>query len=141
MGKCSLLVSFCLLLPAATSAQTVKGFNRPKANCGVRFFAQGLADQLRDWNQRGRYHPDDVRLEKEGAVKGRAVFMGDSITDGWDLAKYSPGKPNVNRRVRRRAQLIPGDFAIFFLTRTETCGIKLGMNGSRARRNDARNRP
>jgi hypothetical protein len=134
-------VSFCLLLPAATSAQMVKGFNRPKANCGVRFFAQGLADQLRDWNQLGRYHPDDVHLQNEGTVKGRAVFMGDSITDRWDLAHYFHGKPYVNRKVRRRAQLIPGHFAIFFLTRAETCGIKLAMNGSRARRNDARNRP
>jgi lysophospholipase L1-like esterase len=27
------------------------------------------------------------------------VFLGDSITDGWDLAKYFPGKPYVNRGI------------------------------------------
>lgn len=29
----------------------------------------------------------------------RVVFMGDSITDAWDLAKYFPGKPYVNRGI------------------------------------------
>ena len=27
------------------------------------------------------------------------MFLGDSITDGWDLAKYFPGKPYVNRGI------------------------------------------
>jgi acyl-CoA thioesterase I len=99
MAKCSLFVALCILLPGVVTAQMVKEFNPPKANCCLQFFAQGLADQLQDWNQLGRYHPDDVRLEKEGTVKGRVVFMGDSITDGWDLAKYFPGKPYVNRGI------------------------------------------
>jgi acyl-CoA thioesterase I len=30
---------------------------------------------------------------------GRVVFLGDSITDGWDLAKSFPGKPYVNRGI------------------------------------------
>ena len=55
--------------------------------------------QLQDWNQLGRYHQDDLRLEEAPAVAGRVVFLGDSITDGWDLAKYFPGKPYVNRGI------------------------------------------
>ena len=55
--------------------------------------------QLQDWNQLGRYHQDDLRLEAAPAVEGRVVFLGDSITDGWDLAKYFPGKPYVNRGI------------------------------------------
>jgi lysophospholipase L1-like esterase len=58
-----------------------------------------LADALQDWNQLGRYHQDDMRLEAAPAVEGRVVFLGDSITDGWDLAKYFQGKPYVNRGI------------------------------------------
>ena len=97
--KCSALVATCLLLASVTKAQLVQEFNPPKANCCLQFLAQNLADQLEDWNQLGRYHQDDLRLEKAGPVKGRVVFMGDSITDGWDLAKYFPGKPYVNRGI------------------------------------------
>ena len=99
MTKCSVLVSFCLLLPGVLKAQLVKEFNPPKANCCLQFFAQSLADQLQAWNQFGRYHADDLKLEPQGAVEGRVVFMGDSITDGWDLARYFPGKPYVNRGI------------------------------------------
>jgi len=55
--------------------------------------------QLQDWPDLGRYHQDDLRLEAAPAVEGRVVFLGDSITDGWDLAKYFPGKPYVNRGI------------------------------------------
>jgi lysophospholipase L1-like esterase len=96
---CSMLLALCLLLPAVSKAQLVEEFHPPKANCCLQFFAQNLADQLQDWNQFGRYHEDDVRLGKEPPVKGRVVFLGDSITDGWDLAKYFPGKPYVNRGI------------------------------------------
>jgi lysophospholipase L1-like esterase len=54
---------------------------------------------LQDWNQIGRYHEDDVRLQAQPAEKGRVVFLGDSITDGWKLAQYFPGKPYVNRGI------------------------------------------
>jgi lysophospholipase L1-like esterase len=47
----------------------------------------------------GRYHQDNLRLEEAPAVEGRVVFLGDSITDGWNLEKYFPGKPYVNRGI------------------------------------------
>lgn len=83
----------------AAHAQLVQEFQAPKADCCLQFFAQQLADQLQDWNQLGRYAADDARLEAAGAVEGRVIFMGDSITDFWDLAKYFPGKPYVNRGI------------------------------------------
>jgi lysophospholipase L1-like esterase len=87
-------------LPAASvRAQLVTEFKPPKANCCLQFAAQSLADQLQDWNQLGRYHEDDVRLQGQAAEKGRVVFLGDSITDGWKLAQYFPGKPYVNRGI------------------------------------------
>jgi len=94
---CFLLAGF--LLPASTRAQLAPEFKPPKANCCLQFTAQSLADQLQDWNQIGRYHEDDVRLQAQPSDKGRVVFLGDSITDGWRLAQYFPGKPYVNRGI------------------------------------------
>jgi lysophospholipase L1-like esterase len=88
-----------LLPPAALRGQLVPDFNSPKANCCLQFTAQSLADQLQDWNQIGRYHEDDVRLQTQPEEQGRVVFLGDSITDGWKLAQYFPGKPFVNRGI------------------------------------------
>jgi lysophospholipase L1-like esterase len=95
------LAGLCLSLCLAFSAraQFVPDFNpRPTPCCLPRVAAQ-LADELQDWNQLGRYHQDDLRLERAPAVAGRVVFLGDSITDRWDLAKYFPGKPYVNRGI------------------------------------------
>ena len=96
-----LLALLCAaLLPAAlVQAQLVPEFKPPKANCCLQFAAQSFADQLQDWNQLGRYYDDDVRLQAQAAEKGRVVFLGDSITDGWKLAQYFPGKPYVNRGI------------------------------------------
>ncbi|MEJ2009936.1 MAG: SGNH/GDSL hydrolase family protein [Acidobacteriota bacterium] len=80
-------------------AQLVQEFNPPKAGCCLLFSAQRLAGELQDWNQLGRYHQDDLRLEAEPRVPGRVVFLGDSITDIWNLRKFFPGKPYVNRGI------------------------------------------
>ncbi len=88
-----------LLLPAAAHGQLVEDYNPPKANCCLASFARGLADQLQDWNQLGRYHQDNQRLKALPAVAGRVIFLGDSITDGWKLAQSFPDKPYVNRGI------------------------------------------
>lgn len=93
------LILLAVLLPAAGLCQLAEEFNPPKANCCLPAAAQALADQLLDWNQLGRYHADDERLKALPADPGRVVFMGDSITDGWRLADYFPGKPYVNRGI------------------------------------------
>lgn len=96
-----IIVGLCLSLCLSFSAraQLVPDFNPPTAPCCLPRVASQLADQLQDWNQLGRYHQDDLRLEAAPAMAGRVVFLGDSITDGWDLAKYFPGKPYVNRGI------------------------------------------
>ena len=38
-------------------------------------------------------------MKKQPADAKRVVFMGDSITDGWRLEEYFPGKPYVNRGI------------------------------------------
>jgi lysophospholipase L1-like esterase len=97
----NIVVGLCLslCLPLFARAQFVQDFNPPPARCCASLAAAQLVDTLQDWNQLGRYHQDDLRLEKAPAVEGRVVFLGDSITDGWDLAKYFPGKPYVNRGI------------------------------------------
>ena len=89
-----------LLLAAVPAfAQLVEEYAPPKANCCLAGTAQTLADQLQDWNQLGRYHADNAKLRAMPAEPGRVVFYGDSITDGWKLAQYFPGKPYVNRGI------------------------------------------
>jgi lysophospholipase L1-like esterase len=88
-----------VVLPSLASAQLVEDFNPPHANCCLASAAQALANQLLDWNQFGRYHADNEKLKASPADPGRVVFMGDSITDGWKLAQYFPGKPYVNRGI------------------------------------------
>lgn len=95
------IAGLCLGLSLSISAhaQFVPEFNPSPSACCLRRVAAQLADQLQDWNQLGRYHQDDVRLEASPAVDGRVVFLGDSITDGWNLSKYFPAKPYVNRGI------------------------------------------
>lgn len=52
-----------------------------------------------DFGELGRYREANAALGAVPAGEGRVVFMGDSITDAWDLAKYFPEKPYVNRGI------------------------------------------
>jgi lysophospholipase L1-like esterase len=88
-----------LCLSKGAVAQLAEHLDLPKANCCLQMAAQHLADQLQDWNQIGRYHADDEQLTAGPADPHRVVFLGDSITDGWNLAQYFPGKPYVNRGI------------------------------------------
>ena len=92
-------LSAALLVPAVAPGQVVEQFAPPRANCCLPAAAKGLADQLQDWNQLGRYYADNQKLMQSPPEPGRVVFMGDSITDGWKLAQYFPGKPYVNRGI------------------------------------------
>ena len=95
----SQILALALLLPALAPAQLVDVYSPPRANCCLPAAAKSLAEQLQDWNQLGRYFADNERLKQSPPDAGRVVFMGDSITDGWKLAQYFPGKPYVNRGI------------------------------------------
>lgn len=101
MNMKKIIIGLCLSLSLSLSArgQFAPEFSPTTSPCCMPQVAAKLAEELQDWNQLGRYHADDVRLERSPAVEGRVVFLGDSITDGWDLAKYFPGKPYVNRGI------------------------------------------
>ncbi|HEV2350548.1 MAG TPA: SGNH/GDSL hydrolase family protein [Terriglobia bacterium] len=98
LGKWLLLAGL-LGLPGSTFGQLVEKYEPPNSNCCLLFQAQHLVDQLQDWNQLGRYDEDNQKLEAEPPQPGRVVFLGDSITDFWDLKRDFPGKPYVNRGI------------------------------------------
>jgi acyl-CoA thioesterase I len=95
----TLLLLYFFPLCTNLRAQLVQDFNPPKGGCCLTGAAERLAGELQDWNQLGRYHQDDLRLEAQPRLPGRVVFLGDSITDGWELGKFFPGKPYVNRGI------------------------------------------
>jgi lysophospholipase L1-like esterase len=85
--------------PFLASAQMVDDYNPPRTSCCLAGTAMTLANQLQDWNAMGRYHADDEKLKSQPADPARVVFLGDSITDGWRLDTFFPGKPYVNRGI------------------------------------------
>ena len=93
------LLLMCWALPLTLHAQLVQDFNPPKGDCCLASAANELARELQDWNQMGRYYQEDLRLEREPRVAGRVVFLGDSITDIWNLKQFFPQKPYVNRGI------------------------------------------
>lgn len=93
-----LLIS-TLLAGGAANAQLASDFDPPRANCCLAMSAKGLADQLQDWNQLGRFHQANEELKKQPADPRRVVFMGDSITDLWALGDYFKDQPYVNRGI------------------------------------------
>ena len=52
-----------------------------------------------DYGQLARYREANAALKPPALGENRVVFFGDSITDGWHLAEYFPGKPYVNRGI------------------------------------------
>ena len=57
-------------------------------------------EQLKnDWPWLGRFKEADLKLGAPAAGENRVVFMGDSITQGWNLEESFPGKPYVNRGI------------------------------------------
>lgn len=71
--------------PAATPAPTIADTH--------------LHQLLTDWPQLARYRAANAVLPAPAPEEKRVVFYGDSITDGWPLYTYFPGKPYINRGI------------------------------------------
>lgn len=54
---------------------------------------------LVDFADLKRFRAADRRLGPPPPGIARVVFLGDSITEGWNLAQFFPGKPYVNRGI------------------------------------------
>ena len=102
MLKIRIAVGFFLaaiLSVGSTNGQLVPKPHQPKSDCWLQILAQHLADELQDWNQVGYYYEENRRILEGPAEPGRVVFIGDSITEGWNLRQYFPGKPYINRGI------------------------------------------
>lgn len=100
MSRSLLLLSFvALLMSAPARAQLVEDYNPPRSNCCLAASAKTLSDQMQDWNQLGRYHAANEEVKSQPADPKRVVFLGDSITDIWNLADSFPGKPYLDRGI------------------------------------------
>ena len=54
---------------------------------------------MQDFGERYLYAPANAALPPPARGEQRVVFMGDSITDQWNLARAFPGKPYINRGI------------------------------------------
>lgn len=63
------------------------------------FQTESAPKLMRDYGQLAVYRDADRALKPPATGEQRVVFIGDSITNNWDLDKYFPGKPYVNRGI------------------------------------------
>lgn len=54
---------------------------------------------MNDFGQLGRYRDANAALSAPKPGEQRVIFFGDSITDGWHLDEYFPGKGYINRGI------------------------------------------
>ena len=54
---------------------------------------------MNDFGQLARYREANAALGAPRAGEKRVIFFGDSITDGWHLDQYFPGKGYINRGI------------------------------------------
>src|SRR5271154_2942045 len=54
---------------------------------------------MNDFGQLGRYREANTALAAPKPSERRVIFFGDSITDGWHLDEYFPGKGYINRGI------------------------------------------
>jgi lysophospholipase L1-like esterase len=72
-----------------------------RANGHFRATLEDKEQRLRgaDRDNLARYQEENRLLSPPAAGEQRVVFFGDSITDGWKLNQYFPGKPYINRGI------------------------------------------
>jgi len=91
---------FLLLLAASALAQSAAP---DSTDCTqIKSQADRAEAKLKDWPALGRYHEDNTKVLPPSKTERRVVFMGDSITDGWDNPNnggFFPGKPYINRGI------------------------------------------
>jgi len=61
---------------------------------------QVMESQLHDWPNLAKYREANAKLGVPVQGETRVVFLGDSITEAWDLSVFFKGKPYVNRGIR-----------------------------------------
>lgn len=88
---------FALL--AVSFAGAVFGQTSAPQSGWERWRASRTSMYMNDFGELSRYRAANGALAAPAAGENRVVFFGDSITDGWPIAEYFPGKPYVNRGI------------------------------------------
>lgn len=97
-----------LLIPALLMGQKTKAVSRaserpatitaPSWQHGA-YWGKVDYQLIVDYADLARFHQADLRLGPPAPGQNRVVFMGDSITQGWNLQKSFPGKHYINRGI------------------------------------------
>jgi len=101
-----LIIALALFAAPAAQAQDYQS-SPPRQDATVRDFGPWLgpyrakvtAKMLEDFGEQYLYAPLNAALPAPQPGENRVVFLGDSITDRWNLAKFFPGKPYINRGI------------------------------------------
>ena len=81
------------LLQTATAQQVADPCESPRRE------RQLMESQLHDWPNLAKYREANAKLGVPVQGETRVVFLGDSITEAWDLSVFFKGKPYVNRGI------------------------------------------
>jgi lysophospholipase L1-like esterase len=92
--RLAVAVIFCLGAAAQQSGALAKARQKLEE-----YRQSKMATWMNDFGELGRYRDANAALAAPVAGENRVVFMGDSITDGWPIPEYFPGKPYVNRGI------------------------------------------
>lgn len=88
-----------VLLPGMFLFQTLS-VQQPADPCeSLKRERQTMESQLRDWPNLARFREANTKLGFPAEGESRVVFLGDSITQGWDLSVFFKGMPYVNRGI------------------------------------------
>ena len=97
------LIALATLATTLVSAPAAAA-DPPAPECGTTLdpqVAAGQAEAARrqaDWGQLLRYRDENLKLPAASAKAPRVVFIGDSITEGWNVADLAPSRLEVLNR-------------------------------------------
>ncbi|MDT7688165.1 MAG: hypothetical protein QOE46_924 [Acidobacteriota bacterium] len=94
------LLAACLFLIICVASASAQGSQDPCAETKAQ--AARAEAILKDWPALSRYREANAKVAAPSKDEPRVVFMGDSITDGWDDPRYGgffPGKPYIDRGI------------------------------------------
>lgn len=92
---------YVLFLTAVAAAQQpATQTPAPDSPEALKQLLERMQRRLNDWPNLERYKEANAKVPPIEKNEARVVFLGDSITDGWKLDEYFPGKPYINRGIR-----------------------------------------
>lgn len=95
------------LIPISVTAQRLQAVSQPQESVTITlpawqkgvYWAKVDQQLLVDFANLSHFHDADAKLGPPAVEEDRVVFMGDSITEGWNLETSFPGKPYINRGI------------------------------------------